>query len=90
MIYMEEFLTAQEARELSSDESENIFTRIERLIRSAAAQGRRAVSVIVAAEEALDVRFFLSLLGYKCKSYAVIHEKTPYHWVEEIKFEIEW
>lgn len=86
---MEHLLTADELKHL--DYTKTFVEQVNTDLTTNAEKGRRAIHIFVKSQiEAFNLVHLFDANGYKSHAAKIVHEVTPYNWVEEWKIDVEW
>lgn len=86
---MQKLLTADQVKEL--DYMKTFVEQANEDIIAAEANGQRAIHFFTQSKtEAFNLVHLFDANGYHSRAIKIVHEKTPYNWIEEYKIEVSW
>ena len=86
---MERLLTPDELKHL--DYTKTFVEQVNADLAAAAEKGQHAIRLFAQSQtEAFNLVLLFDANGYNSHVTKIVHEVTPYNWVEEWKIDVEW
>ena len=89
ILVVERLLTADELKHL--DYTKTFVELVNADLEAAVEKGQRAIHLFAQSQiEAFNLAHLFDANGYNSRATKIVHEVTPYNWVEEWKIDVEW